>query len=455
MAIAPPGDPRPSSSSRPAGSGSCRTASVAASAVPRPYREIRTRRRARPARARLRTRLTPRTGLRRELHRHRRRHARRALPRRGRPADASPGRGAAGDRAAVPEPQRRQRRVRARRPAVGRHGRRRRRRRSRGPAQNPDSLLGKMLRLDVDAAATPSRRSGRSACATRGATRSIREPATCGSATSARTRWRRSTTCRARCPPASNFGWRVRSRARSGSTTSRAPDRVMAPPWPSTRTTSGCSVTGGEVVRDGGPLDGQYLYGDYCSGNLWMLDADDGGRRAGGRHRAARAARGPTSFGRDGQGRVLLTVDRRPRAAPRRGVASGPPRRVRRGETAGRLSCHAVSTAPEFVYSMHRVDKFYGPERQILKDISLSFFHGAKIGVLGPNGAGKSHAAAHHGRASTRTSSGEAWLAPRRHASATCRRSRSSTRPRTCAATSRTASREHARRCSTASTRSR
>jgi ATP-binding cassette ChvD family protein len=44
----------------------------------------------------------------------------------------------------------------------------------------------------------------------------------------------------------------------------------------------------------------------------------------------------------------------------------------------------------EFVYSMYRADKFYGPDRQVLANISLSFFHGAKIGVLGPNGAGKS-----------------------------------------------------------------
>src|SRR3712207_5879861 len=39
---------------------------------------------------------------------------------------------------------------------------------------------------------------------------------------------------------------------------------------------------------------------------------------------------------------------------------------------------------------MYRVDKFYGPERQVLAGISLSFLPGAKIGVLGPNGAGKS-----------------------------------------------------------------
>ena len=44
----------------------------------------------------------------------------------------------------------------------------------------------------------------------------------------------------------------------------------------------------------------------------------------------------------------------------------------------------------QYVYTMHRVGKIVPPNRQILKDISLSFFPGAKIGVLGLNGAGKS-----------------------------------------------------------------
>ncbi len=44
----------------------------------------------------------------------------------------------------------------------------------------------------------------------------------------------------------------------------------------------------------------------------------------------------------------------------------------------------------QYVYSMHRVGKVVPPKREILKDISLSFFPGAKIGVLGLNGAGKS-----------------------------------------------------------------
>ena len=44
----------------------------------------------------------------------------------------------------------------------------------------------------------------------------------------------------------------------------------------------------------------------------------------------------------------------------------------------------------QYVYTMNRVGKVVPPKRTILKDISLSFFPGAKIGVLGLNGSGKS-----------------------------------------------------------------
>src|SRR5690606_21212162 len=44
----------------------------------------------------------------------------------------------------------------------------------------------------------------------------------------------------------------------------------------------------------------------------------------------------------------------------------------------------------QYVFTMHRVTKIVPPKREILRDISLSFFPGAKIGVLGLNGAGKS-----------------------------------------------------------------
>lgn len=44
----------------------------------------------------------------------------------------------------------------------------------------------------------------------------------------------------------------------------------------------------------------------------------------------------------------------------------------------------------QYVFTMNRVGKVVPPKREILRDISLSFFHGAKIGVLGLNGSGKS-----------------------------------------------------------------
>src|SRR5438309_8169135 len=60
---------------------------------------------------------------------------------------------------------------------------------------------------------------------------------------------------------------------------------------------------------------------------------------------------------------------------------------------------------------MYRADKFYGSDRQVLANVSLSFLYGAKIGVLGPNGAGKSTLLRiMAGR--EETSSGEAQLKP-------------------------------------------
>lgn len=55
-----------------------------------------------------------------------------------------------------------------------------------------------------------------------------------------------------------------------------------------------------------------------------------------------------------------------------------------------RHSWYFQKMAPKFAYSMHRVGKMYPPNKQVLRDISLSFFYGAKIGVLGLNGSGKS-----------------------------------------------------------------
>ncbi len=44
----------------------------------------------------------------------------------------------------------------------------------------------------------------------------------------------------------------------------------------------------------------------------------------------------------------------------------------------------------QFVYTMHKVGRYYPPDRQILENITLAFYPGAKIGVLGSNGSGKS-----------------------------------------------------------------
>ncbi len=92
----------------------------------------------------------------------------------------------------------------------------------------------------------------------------------------------------------------------------------------------------------------------------------------------------------------------------------------------------------EYIFTMYRVSRTHPPDKTVLKDISLSFFPGAKIGVLGYNGAGKSTL--------LRIMAGVDNELPRRGAAAARRdasgcssRSRSSTRARTCAATSRTA----------------
>jgi energy-dependent translational throttle protein EttA len=44
----------------------------------------------------------------------------------------------------------------------------------------------------------------------------------------------------------------------------------------------------------------------------------------------------------------------------------------------------------QFIFTMRRVSRFHPPDKEVLKDITLAFYPGAKIGVLGPNGAGKS-----------------------------------------------------------------
>ncbi len=65
----------------------------------------------------------------------------------------------------------------------------------------------------------------------------------------------------------------------------------------------------------------------------------------------------------------------------------------------------------EYIFTMHRLQKVHPPDKIVLKDISLSFFPGAKIGVLGANGSGKSSLLRIMAQLDT-TFSGHAQLAP-------------------------------------------
>ena len=44
----------------------------------------------------------------------------------------------------------------------------------------------------------------------------------------------------------------------------------------------------------------------------------------------------------------------------------------------------------DYIFTMHQVSRVHPPDKEVLKNISLNFLPGAKIGILGPNGAGKS-----------------------------------------------------------------
>jgi len=69
---------------------------------------------------------------------------------------------------------------------------------------------------------------------------------------------------------------------------------------------------------------------------------------------------------------------------------SNPPDHPIASATSEPLQLRLQSKMAQYVYTMNRVGKTVPPKRTILKDISLSFFPGAKIGVLGTNGSGKS-----------------------------------------------------------------
>lgn len=109
------------------------------------------------------------------------------------------------------------------------------------------------------------------------------------------------------------------------------------------------------------------------------------GEPEGARERVAGAAMDPRPDPPDGADpRTAQAAGRRQGAADR----GGTPRQL--ANNRGQSPLPRRSSVTQYVYTMHRVGKVVPPKRQILKDISLSFFPGAKIGILGLNGSGKS-----------------------------------------------------------------
>ena len=117
---------------------------------------------------------------------------------------------------------------------------------------------------------------------------------------------------------------------------------------------------------------------------------------------------------------------------------------------AERRSYAEEAMSAQYIFTTHKLSRRYPPDKEVLTDISLSFYPGAKIGVLGYNGAGKSTLLNIMAGIDTEFD-GHAQLAPNATVGLLRAGARSSTRPRTSRATWRTAS-PRSGRCSTAST---
>ena len=296
------------SSSRPAGSSCSQSGKIAGDAVPRHPLARQERRRAGAALGRVRPDVHDEPPLLRRLHRPERRHARRArTARTARRASRRRAKQLAVRQGLRVEPQRRPAPVRpGRLPLLGE---RRRRRRRRPAAQRPEPRAAVREDHAPERRARRSRAgsSSRTACATRGGSRSTARTATSTSATSARATWeeidylkrgrgdrelrleplrgqRTSTTARRRCcarrvPRRRSSSTRTRRAARSPAATSTAARRCAA-------------------------AAGRYFYGDYCSGH-GLEPAVVGGK-------ATASAREPFNV----DGAVLVRRGRRRRALP-------------------------------------------------------------------------------------------------------------------------------------------
>lgn len=172
-------------------------------------------------------------------------------------------------------------------------------------AQNPDSLFGKMLRLDVDSpGSTPEVWA-----------LGLRNPWRYTFDRTSKDLWiadvgqdnvEEINAVRASRAPGGNFGWP----AFEGSRVNREQVSVTShiAPVAEYGRDEGCAVTGGYVYR--GPsiseLDGRYVYGDFCSGRIWTLDAAAPGRPLRIDDKIGAEGLSVSSFGEDAEGRLYV-----------------------------------------------------------------------------------------------------------------------------------------------------
>jgi glucose/arabinose dehydrogenase len=186
-----------------------------------------------------------------------------------------------------------------------------------GNAQNPDVLLGKLLRLDVDAAepyAIPADNpfasgGGRAeiwAMGLRNPWRFTFDPLTgdlyIGDV--GQGEWEEIDFLAAGASGGANFGWDFREGAHAYE--GRAPSGLIEPVAEYSHAGGHCSVTAGEVVRDPSlpGWQGVLLYGDYCSGTVWGLLRDPAGTWSS--DILYQTGLRITSFGRGSDGEVYL-----------------------------------------------------------------------------------------------------------------------------------------------------
>lgn len=105
-----------------------------------------------------------------------------------------------------------------------------------------------------------------------------------------------------------NFGWRPFEGTRVNFPAETA-DHAVPPVTQYLHGEDGCSVTGGYVVRDARlpAWNGRYLYGDFCSGRVWMASLKEGRLAAKSLGRAPFTVPLLTSFGEDRSGRIYMT----------------------------------------------------------------------------------------------------------------------------------------------------